>query len=138
MTPRRIIHWKSFWLGIVVMGFLVWGWLGTRTQTAMLYCIADDWIYAAGSGSSSVHIAIHPHTGMPSEWGFDKMPSPEEDPPCFAPAFENGWIGEGPQGAEGYIAVAYWVVVLAFVVLWVVFLGWRWRRVRRLMSAGSL
>ncbi|RYD39391.1 MAG: hypothetical protein EOP83_36850, partial [Verrucomicrobiaceae bacterium] len=118
MTPRRIIRWKSFWLGVVVLVFLGWGWVSTRTEQAMLYCVVDGWIYAAASGSGSVSIAIHPQSGMPFEWGFDRMPSPEEDPPLFAPAFENGWIWDGPKGAEGYIALGYWVVVLGFVVAW--------------------
>jgi len=137
MRSRSIVRWKSFWLGILVLVSLVWGWMSTRTEQAMLYCVANEWIYAAASGSGSVNIAIHPQAGMPFEWGFDRTPSLAEDLPWFAPAFENGWIWEGPKGAEGYVAVGYWVVVLGFVVLWGGFLMWRWRRVGKVMVDGA-
>ena len=38
MTPRRIIRWKSFWFGVLVVGFLGWAWLdSTRCETSVRY-----------------------------------------------------------------------------------------------------
>jgi hypothetical protein len=30
MTPRPLHKWKSFWLGILVLGFLGWAWMRGR------------------------------------------------------------------------------------------------------------
>ena len=127
MTPRRIIHWKSFWLGIVVLVFFGWAWLSTRTEEAMVYRIEGGNIYMATSGGGSVAAGWGAFGFATTGEAYAAVALEEEDVHYFAPAFEWGWE-EG-----GHVAVAYWVVVLAFLFLWGAFLAWRWRRARKVM-----
>ena len=43
MTPRPLIKWKSFWLGILVLGFLGWAWWDSyRIDTHVQFSGAED------------------------------------------------------------------------------------------------
>ncbi|RYD68643.1 MAG: hypothetical protein EOP83_00465 [Verrucomicrobiaceae bacterium] len=44
---------------------------------------------------------------------------------------ERTWFPKAVTREGKVVTVAYWVVVLALLVVWTAFLAWRWRRMRR-------
>jgi hypothetical protein len=136
MTPRPLHKWKSFWFGILVLGFLgsVWvkaragNWSGWISSPA-LSCGA-----AQHQGEFGVFVNIRPPTGW--EVGSEDGPRQSEAAWFSAPG-DVEWSGK--EGFEGnlyhsphlYLCVAYWFLILLFLVPWVGFLAWRVRRQRK-------
>jgi hypothetical protein len=38
MQPRPIYHWKSFWLGLLVLSFIGWAWLDSKQSWTYMRC----------------------------------------------------------------------------------------------------
>ena len=36
MKPRPLYRWKSFWFGVLIIVFLVWGWIRSSTHADYL------------------------------------------------------------------------------------------------------
>ena len=115
MRPGSIVRWKSFWLGVLVLVFLGWGWASSRKVQGSLYLTADQKVYAVWSGDGSIHFMVAPYPPEPVDWGFDSTQAWEEEKPWFAPAFEHEWERDALGKLGGHTAVAYWVVVLGFL-----------------------
>jgi hypothetical protein len=125
--PARPIHkWKSFWFGILVLGFLGWAWVKTMDHVAMVYRIEGQWIRGVASGSGTVSYVTARYGVEGEEWGFSFDENwGEEEWPFFADAFK-----QVREDGGGQTAVAHWVLLLGFLMGWVGLLGWRWRKLR--------
>jgi hypothetical protein len=158
MTPRRLIRWKSLWLGILVLGFLGWAWRDS------FYKVASVSVRAGGvsSADGGLVFAYSPSTAY--AWRTSYGPSPFLHPTWGmfqAPAFVRGQGGMSINRDEFYPAlkaapnfsaycrlvminqpighwIAYlphWFLMLLFLIPWALCLAWRWRRQRILTKA---
>ncbi|MEK7951734.1 hypothetical protein WKV53_14545 [Luteolibacter sp. Y139] len=49
MKPRAFYRWKSFWLGVMVLGFLTWAWWDS-IHWESYFCYGQKYFRQAGSG----------------------------------------------------------------------------------------
>jgi len=58
MTPRPLHRWKSFWLGILVLGFLGWAWVRSIVYDDRIVWMeaGSTDIFAFGSRSGRVYV----------------------------------------------------------------------------------
>jgi hypothetical protein len=132
MTPRPIYRWKSFWLGVLVLGFLGWAWVRSMDhRDAFDFGVgADMWQIDSNFGtiSASRHAQLGPGRGI-DFLGFTSEPGGGYMRE-FPRAFEHVTLENFPRSK--WWTVADWFVILLFLVPWVLFLAWRWWRMKRL------
>lgn len=126
MRPRPIHRWKSFWFGLLVLVFMGWAWVRAISFSEKINWVppnSGDYITIGQSGGRVV-----------IDWGndplFDRNLSIYRQPSkstfyLGAPVLRKG----EHQGWE--LSFAHWFLVLLFLVPWLSFLAWRWRRMNR-------
>ena len=135
MKPRPLIKWKSFWLGILVLGFLGWGWNRSVSDGEKVY-----WSSSGGTVREVSHRA-----------GVFTYRSWNSPPPDYGggvvhhwTSSQGYWVGAGSP-CKFYpgtsllpdFFVCHWFLILLFLVPWVSFLAWRVRKQRRLTKADA-
>ena len=139
MTPRPIIRWKSFWLGILVLGFLLRAWLVSSFESSGIQ--RGDSKEIIGVTSSSGYLEFYRFTGGSADPGWQITGSRFASPsnakllwgsPLLIRNKRQLIIGDG--SAYG-ASIAYWLLMLLFLIPWASFLAWRWRRQRMLTKA---
>ena len=150
MKPRPMYRWKSFWLGVLVLAFSGWAWWSSHEYES----------YAAGGQFAVVHQAGHVgvlrtgytparamgHVLMNQRAEIEVFPLPfliRGRGLSDLPPFDRS--GTFKQAVEGeYLTYPvncwalffpHWVLAMVFGVAWVSFLGWRWRKQRRLTKS---
>jgi hypothetical protein len=132
-TPRRLIRWKSFWLGILVLGFLSCSWVRSMHEMATFVPWTESQL-SLQSVFGRLNIAyIGPSVpqydaGLTLEDGM--APDPEDYPPSAVAFLKSDFTTE--------VNIAHWLLILLFLVPWVSFLAWRWRRQRKLTETNPL
>ena len=125
MTPRRLIRWKSFWFGILVLGFLAFCWaLSLKGEHQMGFRVGSMF-FGVSSQDETLMLFHIPFTGI-----------------NFTPRSPWSPVKIEILGTAGFPAnicqLAYWFVILLFLVPWSAFLTWRWRRQRILTKTNPL
>ena len=125
MTPRPLIRWKSFWLGILVLVFLGWAWVASLSRgSEVRFYSGGEYVTLRTIDGRALFAWDLDHVG---ENGFktahfgvvtNRIQLP---PPVSLRERRGGWA----------LAVAYWFLILLFLVPWVSFLVWRVRRQRK-------
>ena len=115
MPPRPLYRWKSFWLGVFMLGFLAWAWCDSfRFESQFWVAVVGKCVWLTRSGGQTFYVL---EWNLPVAFDFGAM----REPAALA-------LGEtsitGPR-----IADAPFVGLSAFA--WIAFLAWRWRRMRR-------
>jgi hypothetical protein len=99
MHPRPLYRWKSFWVGMLFLGFLGWAWASTLTD-GFMYVPVKRSSKAFGSYGGIVRVD-RSKTPLPFPAG--KFPyQPPEDPGRLPKTFTY----EG-EGGAGTLTVAY-------------------------------
>jgi len=127
MTPRPLYKWKSFWLGMLVLGFLGWVWLRSIQGISTVTWTADNEVRQVqlSQWDSALHL-WRGDNGRLRDPGFsfqERLFDVDERGDWFPRAFT--WKSD--RNGAGFI-VAYWFVMLLFFVPCSAFLAWRWRR----------
>jgi len=148
MQPRPLYRWKSFWLGVLVLGFLGWAWwISYKFSTRVSYWHVDV-IHCEGyTGirvSEWVALDYFSHERVEDDaWASRIIPMP-----FFVRGLERD---RGPQTWRGEatyrefhewayrsmlperraLFLPHWLLIATFLVVWTAFLAWRWRRMRR-------
>lgn len=132
MTPRPLYRWKSFWFGILVLGFLGWAWVRSMGH---LDCV----LWASGDGTHEIDLLQH--EGEVSVFrGSNYVIHPrgfEFSTDEFS--LDGAWFGRfveverRPNGPT--VSIAHWLLILLFVVPWSGWPAWRWRKIKRLSKA---
>ena len=136
MTPRPIHRWPSFWLGIFILTFLSWAWVRSQSHRD---CVrynsghAGTWYDIECSsgriwcGKTTDLIPRPPLT----EFIFAENPDPHWFPPHF---HHKTKTTRTPGGTIIHTdtSIAYWFLIVLFLVAWAAFLTWRWRRIQTL------
>ena len=135
MTVRPLHRWKSFWLGVLVLGFLGWAWVRSRSWL-------DGFLWVSGSNL----MTGGQHAGAVS-WAWDSSRLPFLDPlfewrhePVSSvgePLIPRALVWETYPG-QAQLTVAHWFLMLVFLMSWAGFLAWRWRRVRATGQVDSM
>jgi hypothetical protein len=126
---RPLYRWKSFWFGVLVIGFLGWAWF--RSTTMADYLLMD---WPAGEFAQ-----VHHTSGRMKIYRSLKAPvfsSPEFKFMEDAAEVESLKLPLGIRYSpfsEGssILSVTHWFVILLFLVPWSGWLVWRWRRMKR-------
>jgi hypothetical protein len=63
MPPRPLYRWKSFWLGVFVLGFLAWAWLDSKQASSEL-TYAKYKLTHAGSGICFKYLDLRHSSGL--------------------------------------------------------------------------
>jgi hypothetical protein len=120
MTPRPVYRWKSFWFGILVLGFLGFAWIESKHSATWCAIRVFDDTLGLGNWNGYVcvfnqrHFEVHRFMWMNLAIIFD----PEWFPFPFLPG-------------EGIFRVAHWFVIFLFLVLWLAFLSWCVRKQKK-------
>jgi hypothetical protein len=119
-TPRPFYKWKSFCLGILVLGCLAWAWVRSSTHADFLsWKSGGDLSLGVGQVDGSVYIWRDNWEALVPV-GFDAGSNP---------APERTWFSDSAFSYSGgrmkLLTVAHWLVAFLFVVPWVGWLFWR-------------
>ena len=121
MSPRPIYRWKSFWLGVWVLGFVGWAWWDSMHFQTML--TMDRWGMKLGVlRLEGVTLFTH---GVPVDEGFWHDPRPY--PVAFVEARLESMVGAN----SGLGKMSDVAVLLSCLALWGGWLVWHWKREQR-------
>jgi len=126
MTPRRLIRWKSFWLGILVLGFLGWAWVRSVNVVDRFSWI-EPFVGIGGELSQAegwIGFAAGENLGPSREYTYSSSEFLHEEWPVrtFRLLVDEDEVL--------YAGISHWFLILLFLVPWSAFLAWRWRRQR--------
>ena len=127
MTPRPHPKRKFLWIGILVLGFLAFGWVGSMTGYS-------EGLYWQSSGRTRFVSVLQAHSkvgvifGKGISWldpGVHYYKGLVFDPLWLPPATSI----EREFGTTA-IWVSHWFLILLFLIPWSAFLAWRVRKQR--------
>jgi hypothetical protein len=128
MFPRPFHRWKSFWLGVLVLVFLGWGWGRSQQHLDGFLWMAKRFHFSAGQTAGFIELAWSAATGARGEsfiWIHDAAATTGE------PLFPKAVNWESYPG-QIQLTVAHWFLMGLLLLPWSIFLGWRFRRIRRM------
>ena len=137
MTPRSLLRWKSFWLGVLVLIFLGWAWVrsihchdvvswGEAHGGRGIFLSQRDSKVVITWNSSMLIAAVAPGLSVSSV-----NMNPQSDT-IFPRAITRR---ELPDHLLPTASTAHWFLILLLLVPWTSFLLWRSRRMKRLAAA---
>ena len=136
MTARRLLRWKSFWLGIFIVGFLGWAWVRSMGH--------DDGVRIYGPDTDRVSARVCDGAFSIHQWE-GEMDYPSRQVGWYSEEYVKGDPGErrrwallskDAESAEfWWIAFPMWVPVVSFMALWAAWLAWHGRRKKRMVES---
>jgi hypothetical protein len=128
MTPRPLHRWKSFWLGVFILVFLGWAWARSLHHLEGFLWMAPRFHFSAAETTGRVEVAW---AGSSGAWGKDFLWVHEAAATTGEPLFPKAVNWESYPG-QIQLTVAHWFLMLLLLLPWSTFLGWRYRRIRRM------
>jgi hypothetical protein len=131
MRPRPLIKWKSFWLGILVLGFLAFAWVRSMNSgDSLSWCDSRGECIRLGHGAGWLWLFSGSASFFEEGFGFSTGVIVEEETslvlrPLIFESVPDAWA----------INVADWFAMLLFLVPWLAFLGWRWNKQKKLTAS---
>ena len=129
MPARSLYRWKSFWLGALVIAFLAWGWVRSMGHVDGVTWMRKGIMVTAGHAYGQVDFSWDPSRAPSSLEMFQAFHEPITEP--GDPWFKNAvnWEYYEPQIFQ--VQVAYWLIILVFLLLWSAWLFLHGKRERR-------
>jgi len=155
VPPRRLIRWKSFWLGILVLGFLGWAWVDSFRHEATV--AEGTWNVSSATGGVMMFAFGHPvydfkmeYDPIQSDWYAEwsaiqplfwfQRPEPVDgnwheravaarNARELYPAYMENW-----PLSRWMVFIPYWFILLVACIPWAAFLAWRWNKQRKLTA----
>lgn len=131
VTLRPIYQWKSFWLGVVVLLCLGWGW-----QQAMRM---DQWVNVTtpvmtfGASQWNGRAGMHVNSARQG-WGVSTNARLRKGGADWFPWAMDADVakrGKAPNREwQVYARFAHWFLILVFVTVWWAWLARQWKRER--------
>jgi len=129
MHPRPLYRWKSFWLGVLVLGFIGWAWWDSFQRELMAY-----------------HVGNTHEVQLVRTEGASFVASGDDfvgELPGFGVRYPAGigmerWKGVWELYGVRHHRIPDALVFFSFLGLWGGWLAWRWRRMRRATSNDDL
>jgi hypothetical protein len=136
MTRRPIYRWKSFRLGVLVLGLLGWLLLWGRTHSDLAVRLGKETWYGIVSSDGYLYGYIEvSSSGSFHARDFTFNSSTTRAEPRASQPLIVIVSRANPPTSVNSVGVAPWLLVLGFALPWTSFLAWRWRRMRRLGSS---
>jgi len=135
MTPPTLLRWKSFWLGILVLAFLGWGWVRAMRHVEGVMWMRKGVMVTAGHAYGKVDLSWDPSRAPSSLEMFQPFHelNAEHDRLWFPKAVN--WEYYEPQIIQTQIA--YWLIILVFLALWSAWLFLHGKRKRRKAASAA-
>ena len=130
MIPRRLIRWKSFWFGILVLGFLGWSWVRSMDFEEGISWVVPPHRLALAHEAGSAFLVLRQTPSAASFYMGGQPIDPDEQVTWFPAPFRF----ELENDVQRVIGFAHWFLILLFLVPWSAFLAWRWQRQRKLTT----
>ena len=130
MTPRRLIRWKSFWFGILVLGFLGWAWAFSLQHYSAIQSNSPlGWITVAQFEGDAALLAGRDG----QQWEFSTSNSEvAHDPEKYSQALTyHRALWQSVVPSRAVLVASHASLVLFFLIPWSAFLAWRWQRQRK-------
>jgi hypothetical protein len=127
---RPLYRWKSFWLGVLVIAFLGWAWVGSMHYTESVSFVDGGRGIVATHRPGSIEVLSAEVDPFLSE-GLNSSKWPVEA--YFRYKVFPAAVSFDPYGAE----VAHWFLILLFLLPWSGWLAWRWRKIKRLSTPAT-
>jgi len=133
MTPRLLHRWKSFWLGLFVLLFLGWAWTRSLGHVDGFNWMRKGIMITAGHGYGSIDLSWDPSRAPSSlemfQWLHEPITGTE------VPEFAKAVNWEHYESQIIQMQVAYWLIILVFLLLWAAWLFLYQKRERRKSSS---
>jgi hypothetical protein len=124
MSPPPVYRWKSFWLGLLILGFVGWAWMQSMDHLQVLGVRGPSaWVYLAQSNGNTC-IAPNAHPPVLGTW----MAINERIYPSDTQVWWNQLCVEG-------LVLPYWLLMILPLVPWLGFLALRWQRLRKIQTS---
>ena len=125
-TPRPLYKWKSFWLGILVLGFLGWAWWDSFPHRFIAWIPRNGQQVEFEREAGATHLAFLTGLGNSEEASFHYESRDTDDRPYakFLDTF----------GAS-YCRVPDALVFLSYVGVWSAWLFFHWKREQKKAAA---
>jgi hypothetical protein len=131
MSPRPLYRWKSFWIGLFILAFLAWAWVGSMKR-ALIITPWDQSRVSMTSISGRFEIWLMNANLLRDTRGIQGYRPDPKSLHWFAVPVR---VETAPVGRS--VSVAYWLVSLLFFGSWASFITWRWRRQRQHLAMMS-
>ncbi|HEY1120549.1 MAG TPA: hypothetical protein VGE67_03080 [Haloferula sp.] len=125
MTFHPLYRWKSFWLGVLALGFLGWAWVRSMSNLDTWEAAKATRAFAVSNNASWVVLVFRETTPLDVP-GISHLSTRIEGDSWFPIAAEV----ESDDATMRAARVAHWLLILLFLLPWTAFLAWRWRRMR--------
>lgn len=118
--PRPVLRWKSFWFGILILGFLGWAWIMSNQpfqQGFNMRIPGRHWLFCTSSeGGVCLHwVEIENPAAMVVSSGRSSRTAAR-----WFPGFQRPRIG--PHTG---LTIPHWALCYAFAFSWGTVLAWR-------------
>lgn len=132
MTTRPFYRWKSFWLGLLVLVFLGWGWERSTRYRDKVAINFENALHTCElrSGSGTTELVWQELPAPSSGWSLIEVET--------SPIRRRRWFAEAGEIEVGYwlgLECAYWLLALLFLILWSAWLFWHWKREQKKLTA---
>ncbi|QJE99109.1 hypothetical protein [Luteolibacter luteus] len=131
---RSFRHSRLYPLGLAGLAVLTGMWLTSIGRTTSVTLDGNDaWIYATNSNGALYFEAVYqppPHAIGP--WNFDFGHARDPAPELPVPEFSYEKPGAESDQHAVMILLPYWLLMIAWILVWVVVLTWWMRRKRGL------
>ena len=126
MTPRPLIKWKSFRLGLLVLGFLGAAWILGMKDNHWFYASTPR--FSLGAAHDQGRLMLFVNVAR-FEWGIGVKSSPHSTPVAWFPAPLHAQVSPAnangvPRPAHAHLRVAHWLLILLFSLVWSAWLFW--------------
>jgi hypothetical protein len=136
MTTRPLYRWKSFWLGIFIVGFLGWAWVQSVGH--------DEGVRILGPDTDRASVWVSGGVFGITQWE-GEMDYPSIETSWYSEEFARDDMTERrrwallSKDAESssfwWIAFPMWLPVVGFMALWAAWLAWHGRRKKKLAES---
>ena len=125
MRSRPFYRWKSFWLGITTLAFLIWLSIATSRKGSGIQI--GDWFnyHAIASGQGAIQITKNDQPSRKGTHRLDikKTTIPfreiQDDRLFWRPAFQTYPGAPSLIGPTYQLHIAWWFVFLLYLILWI-------------------
>lgn len=134
MTPRPIHRWKTFWIGILILTFLSWAWVHSRTHddlvrfhpgTRMAHSLTNGrqtpWYVLRSAGGSIWWETKRDSFGATTSPRFEFLSTTSSKTVLFPPPYSHyatTLLVRGGDYSFSYTRIAYWLIMFLFSISW--------------------
>jgi hypothetical protein len=130
--PRPIYRWKSFWIGILVLGFIGWAWVRSMTWDENISGRSFGWVWEVFQDPGQFWMGCCADPFLLRTVGFYSLERDPEMRTWFQPAYHRA---TSPYSSQFYyFGFAHWYLILLFLIPWSGWLFFHWKREQKKLT----